>query len=278
MQLVGQRKAAGTSPLGQLKSSGARKPLLVAVVLGLAAALLSWNYVQRAGQGARQAALVPVIVAATDIPVRTQITPQMLQVKEVAADARHPKAFTAVEQVTGKVTNLPIAAGEQVLSTKFFLRKEDSGLAFRVPPGRRAVSVSVNEVVTAGGLINPGDFVDVIGLFSTNSGSGGSAQTQDTATIVLQNIEVLAVAQSLGGVAEPQGALAGVTGGNKADPQRQEAVARPNARTFTLAVTPEEAQRLILAEEKGKIRLALRAVEDHAPVDVGPTTLSEVRR
>ncbi len=282
MQILGGRKPVNAP---QLQASPSRKPLMVATALGLIAAFLTWNYIQRAGSSAHNTALVPVIVAANDISVRTTITPEMLAVKQVPVDARHPKALTAPEQVAGKVTNLPIAAGEQVLSTKFFARKEDSGLAYRVAPGKRAVSVNVSEVITAGGLINPGDFVDIIGLFSAasgangTSGTGGATAGQDFTATVLQNIEVLAVAQSLQGVSAPQGSglAANVVPGSRPDTGRQEAVARPDARTFTLAVTPEEAQKLILADEKGKIRLALRAMEDHDSAQVVPTGMSAVR-
>jgi pilus assembly protein CpaB len=249
---------------------GTKKALGVAMVLGLAAALLSWQYVQRQGQAARQAQLVPVIVAAADIPVRTQVQPPMLAVKQVPADARHPKAFTSLEQVNGKVTNLPISTGEQVLSTKFFERKEDSGLAFRVPPGKRALSVNVQEVVTVSGLVLPGDFVDVIVLFP------GTGAEQDMASVVLQDVEVLAIAQSLHGPAtEPQrsGPLPG-----QSEPAKPAAQPNPAARTATLAVTPEQAQRLVLAETKGSIRLALRAVEDHGPADVPSLRLGAVKQ
>jgi pilus assembly protein CpaB len=278
MQLTPARRVV-RSPLSSLANG--RKALIAAALLGLVAAYLSWMYIQRAGQGAREATLVPVVVAAQDIPVRTQVTPQMLQLKQVAADARHPKAFTSLEQLAGKVTNLPIATGEQVLDGKFFARKEDSGLAFRIPPGRRAVSVSTNEVISTGGLIVPGDFVDVIGIFTSTEGQqqqqGAQAQQQDSATLILQNIEVLAVAQSIQGPsAENTGGLTGQLTQQKQDP-RQEAIARPNARTTTFAVTPEEAQKLILAEEKGKIRLALRGVEDHDPMVVPATRIQNVR-
>src|SRR5688572_25654887 len=277
MQIAAARRP---SPLAGIK--GNRKALLAAGVLGLLAALLSWNYVQSAGQSSSAVGLVPVVVTAQDVPVRTLITPQMLAVKQVPADARHEKAFTSLEQLDGKVTNLPMSAGEQVLSSKFFARKEDSGLAFRVPPGRRAVSVTVNELISTGGLIVPGDFVDVIAVFAPVA-SGPNGQTADpmgdSAGLVLQNIEVLAVAQSLQApAAEPTGAQAvvGQATGSRAD-TRQEAVARPNARTMTLAVTPEEAQKLILAEERGKVRLALRGVEDHTVAGVPTTRLSQVR-
>jgi pilus assembly protein CpaB len=273
MQVTASRRAVGAAFPATASN---RKSLLVALVLGLVAALLSWLYVQRVSQESRQATLVPVIVAASDIPVRTQVTSQMLTVKQVAADARHEKAFTGVEQVQSKVTNLPITAGEQVLSTKFFARKEDSGLAFRIPPGRRAVSVNVNEVVSSGGMIMPGDHVDVVSVFSASGGATGpnaGEQAQDTATIVLQNMEVLAVAQQLNGPVEaPKSGIAGSIGGTKTELSVQ-----PNARTVTLAVTPEEAQKLILAEEKGKIRLALRAVEDNEVQAVPATRLSAVK-
>src|SRR5688572_8030660 len=115
MQIAAARRPSSFSGF-----QGNRKAILVAAILGLFAAYLSWTFVQRAGQSSRSAGLVPVVVAAQDIPVRTQITAAMLTVKQVAADARHEKAFTSVEQLQEKVTNLPISAGEQVLSTKFF--------------------------------------------------------------------------------------------------------------------------------------------------------------
>ena len=271
MQMTAGRRVA---PMPSLK--GNRKAIMAAALLGLLAAYLSWSMVQRAGQGASQAGMVPVVVAAQDIPVRTQVTAQMLEVKHVATDARHEKAYTGLEQLNGKITNLPIAAGEQVLSTKFFARREDSGLAFRVPPGRRAVSVNVNEVISTGGLINPGDFVDVIAVFPATSANDTASES---AGMVIQNIEVLAIAQAIGGPAtEPTGAaaIAGQVQGAKPD-SRQEAVARPTARTATLAVTPEEAQRLILAEDRGRIRLALRGVDDHEAVGVPATRLAQMR-
>jgi pilus assembly protein CpaB len=278
MQIAASRRQ---SPLSGMQ--GNRKAIMAAAILGLLAAYLSWNFVQRAGQTSRSVGLVPVIVASQDVPVRTQITPAMLTVKQVPADARHEKAFTGLEQLDGKVTNLPISAGEQVLSTKFFARKEDSGLAFRIAPGKRAVSVNVNEVISTGGLIVPGDFVDIIAVFlNSNTGSASAGQgtaSTESAGMVLQNIEVLAIAQSIQTVgADPTGAaaVAGNVTGSRAD-TRQEAVARPGARTATLAVTPEEAQKLILAEERGKIRLALRGLEDHESVGVPATRLSQVR-
>jgi pilus assembly protein CpaB len=277
MQIAASRRP---SPLSGMQ--GNRKAIMAAAILGLLAAYLSWNFIQRAGQNTSKAGLVPVIVAAQDIPVRTQVTAQMLTVKQVAADARHEKAFTSLEQLNGKVSNLPISAGEQVLSTKFFARKEDSGLAFRIAPGKRAVSVNVNEVISTGGLIVPGDFVDIIALFgATGNGTTGSPvdASTDSAGMVLQNIEVLAIAQSIQTTAaDPTGAaaVAGNVTGSRPD-SRQEAVARPGARTATLAVTPEEAQKLILAEERGKIRLALRGIEDHDAVAVPSTRLTQVR-
>jgi pilus assembly protein CpaB len=273
MQIANARRTIGASIPN---SAGGRKALLIALVLGFIAAVLSWQYVQGAGQSARRAGMVPVVVAAKDIPVRTEVTPEMLVLKQVPADARHEKAVTGVDQVAGKVTSLPIAADEQVLGSKFFARKEDSGLAFRVPPGKRAVSVSVSEVVTSGGLIVPGDFVDVVSHFTAGTFTGSGA-AEDIATVVLQSIEVLAVDQSIQGPGEsPSGFGANLAGGNRQD-TRQEAIARPNARTVTLAVTPEEAQKLVLAEARSKIRLALRGMSDHETVPVPGTPLGALR-
>src|SRR5581483_6486077 len=83
---------------------------------------------------------------------------------------------------------------------------------------------------------------------------------------ILQNVEVLAVAQQLEGDAPPQStsqrAAQTLTGATPSQPPRQANVTQPGARTVTLAVAPGEAQKLVLAEDKGRIRLVLRAHGD----------------
>ena len=251
---------------------GGKRVLILALLLGLGTSMLVWSYIRQIAASAQPVVTVPVLVAARDIPSRAMVTEDMVKVHQVVAADRHPQALTSPQEATGKIARMPIAAGEQILASKFFAQRKESGLAFIVPPGKRAVSVGVSEVIGSGGLIVPGDRVDVLAVFDARY------LGQDMATVVLQNVEVLAVAQQLegelpGGTAEriAQG-LSGEGRTDKVEPRPQ-----PTARTVTLSVTPSEAQQLVLAEERGKIRLALRAFNDHEVVELVPAVLAPPR-
>lgn len=261
--------------------------LVFAVVLGLIAAVLVWGYMQQVQQEAQRvsqigkpeaAPVVPVVVAAQDIPIRTKIAASMVAVKQMPATAKHPNAFASVQEVEGKVTKLQISSGEQVISNKFALQREEAGLAFTIPPSKRGVAITTSEIIGSGGLIIPGDFVDVIGVFNKDT------MGKDMAGIILQNIEVLAVAQAIQGEVPPapeKGPVQQVGDQMKAPQPTPTPVVpaqpRPQAKTVTVAVSPEEAQRLVLAEARGNLRLALRPVKDATIVNMPPALLSTIQ-
>ncbi|MDO8689218.1 MAG: Flp pilus assembly protein CpaB [Dehalococcoidia bacterium] len=260
---------------------GSRKIFLLALILGTIAASWSWKLIQE--KGPEPAPVATVVVATQDIPVRTRITAGLVAVEEIPASAKHPEALSTVGQADGQISRLPITKGEQVLISKFAAAREDSGLSFIIPPSKRAVAVSTNEVIGAGGLVLPGDRVDVIGVFDAKT------MGKDMATVILQDIEVLAVAQQLQGDIPDQGLIDRATGAmNGAQPTgaskgtaqaapKTSPQPQPAAKSVTLAVTPEEAQRLFLADAYGKIRLALRPYQDAARVDLQEATLSSIR-
>lgn len=257
---------------------GSKKILLLALVFGAIAALLSWRMVQQQAQA--PIPMARVVVAAQDIPTRTQITPSMLKEEEIPVSAKHPESLSSIRQAEGQVSRLPISRGEQVLVSKFTAAREESGLSFIIPPSKRAVAVTTSEVIGAGGLVMPGDRVDVIAVFDAKT------MGKDMATIILQDIEVMAVAQKLEGDIPEKGMVekAGdsVSGGAKKAsaapaPKSTNPQPQPAAKSITLAVTPEEAQRIFLAESNGKIRLALRPEDERSRVDLQEATLASVR-
>ncbi|MHB1005831.1 MAG: Flp pilus assembly protein CpaB [Chloroflexota bacterium] len=270
---------------------GRRRSLLIfgfALVLGLAAAGLVYTYMQNMQAQARRATeeakasveTTAVVVARQNIPVRTQITETMVEVKQIPVTAKLPQAPATTTDVLGKITRLPISAGEQVLPSKFGAQRGDSGLTYVIPPNKRAIAIAVSEVITSGGLILPGDIVDVIGVFDAKT------MGKDMATYILQGIEVLAVAQTMPGDSVPQTAtvdqaqqgVASVAGQKVATPvPTDQPKAQPAAKSVTLAVSPEEAQRLVLAETNGKLRLALRPARDATLVNLPEATLGTIR-
>jgi Flp pilus assembly protein CpaB len=284
--------------------------VVAAVLLGGLTSYLAWHYVDQASQ-ARPVEMASVVVAATPIPARTIVTPAMIRVQELPAEAVHPNAVRSANDVIGKVVKTSLTADEQILTTKLFLQREESGLAFMVPEGMRAVSVGFSEVIGSGGLLLPGDRVDVIGVFdikypqsATPSAPAPTAVATPTqvvtgpifqhdnqaafpqldgsqttiATTVLEDVPVLAIAQRLEGqdtrdnttrLAQQTGVSGSSNTGNAPSTQvRSDPQPLPQAKTATLAVSPDDALKLALAEDRGKIRLALRRNQDDAVAQV----------
>ena len=160
-----------------------RRFIFLAITLGLIGAVLVYVATNRdsstGGAGGEVTPNTPVIVAKADIPARTTITAGMIEVRNVQADAKSALALGTTDEVVGQVTRFPIAANEQVTSSKIVSLApgelaSDRSLGFVVPPGKRAIAVTVSPIVAAGGLVLPGDYIDVMFTpsqdFATRSG------------------------------------------------------------------------------------------------------------
>ncbi len=259
-----------------------RRALLLSLAFGALSAILVLAYLNgtRADEKNTQVVTAPVVFAVRDIPERTQIKENMLEVRQIPVDARHALAIEDKSKAVGEITRVKIAAGEQIISAKVSDQVKDVGFSAAIPDGKRAVAVAVTEVIASGGHITPGDYVDVIGVFemfvpSDKDGSPLSSGTKDlaggsgngdkpkryTSMTILQHIQVLAVAKNADATLEN----ANGDGAKRAPTARQD-----EPKSVTLAVTPEEAERLFLAEELGKLRLSLRPFGDSDPRTIAP--------
>jgi Flp pilus assembly protein CpaB len=274
---------------------GRRGPRLVlALVLGAVAAggvyLYVGNVQQTAVQNARLAtqqattvstARAKVVVAKTTLPAQSALTADNVEVRDVSADAVQPNAATSLADIQGKALTVPVATGQQILSP--FLANADAPevkkFADLVPAGKRAMSVTFSELNTAGGLITPGDYVDVIGVFNKNT------LGKDQSMLILQDILVLAVAQATsadqlprqaGSAANPASLPLPTRGSNGLPSPTPAAVpfAPAQTRSVTLAVDPEAAERLALAEDYGKLRYIVRPQSERTQSAVNPADLS----
>ena len=262
------RTVAGIRP-----ERGNRAFLVLAVMAALVAAVLVFAALNRGGEGGTSSAVkVSVVVASQDIPAGTRLTAEKLKVAAMEPDAQLQGTVADVPALLGRVTRYPIATGEQITLTKIGLEeKNKEGLSFIIPAGQRAMAVSVTQVTSVGGLLLPGDKVDVIVVFNANQGASERAVT------LFQNIEVLAVAQvAQEPVPPPQSTQEGeATGGQQPLAQRpQDAQPQPEATTVTLALTPDQAQLLALAHERGKVWLTLRPFGEGSAVELGSSTLN----
>lgn len=246
------RSVAGAAP-GRTN----RRFLIIAILFAsLSGALFyAWMASQGGSEGGGSAAggSLQVVVAKTVIKQRTEITADMLEMKSIPANAVVSGGFATVAEVVGKTAKLPIEANQQVvLSSVIDTTGRTDALAQVVPNGRRGYAINASEVTTAGGLVLPGDYVDIYWLCC-----GGKNVLVKT---VLQNVQVAAIAQNIinaGPVASGAGA------GSVEDPVSAGAEqADAAAATITLLVTPEQAHLLFLAEQGGTLRAALRGVND----------------
>jgi pilus assembly protein CpaB len=188
---------------------------------------------------------VDVVIAAGDIQVGAKIEDKDVKVVRFPSGDLPPSCFHLKSSVVGRGVVLPIAKGEFVLPLKLAGENAGYGLPSLIPPGMRAVSVRVNEVVSVAGFVLPGTRVDVL---LTGNPSGASEQQTTT---VLENVAVIATGQRL------ERNAAG-------DPQ--------STPVITLLVSPDDAQKLTLASTQGRIQLALRN-----PLDTKQQDLASMR-
>lgn len=252
-----------------------RALIFLGLFLGLVSAALVVVYLSKAGGdgGNVSAAKAPVVVASQDIPAATKITAEMVTLKSISADAVLPEVFLKTKDVIGKITRVPVVAGEQVIPSRVaatgtaITNVENPPLAYVVPEGMRAVSISVSSEIAASGLIRPGDFVDVILTVQIQPGDDteGTSVSDQIARTILQNAQVLSIDQQ---VALPS---AGEGGQTTAPPATEGGDAEAEASTVTLAVSPVHGEVLTVAEtcgqnNGGRLALALRAFGDSKEV------------
>jgi pilus assembly protein CpaB len=237
--------------------------ILSGVLAFLTSYLLLMLLKQYAMQEVSSQPKVKVVVAAQEIGERTKLSAGMLKLQEISADSVPPQAMTSLEEAVEAVTRQRIVAG-QVLMQPMVTKQDVSqgGLfALKVPYGKRAVSITSNEVIAVGGMLLPGDRVDVLAGYRKDLIPGG--KQQDVVKMVLQDIEVLAIG-TRSRLDEPTSTAATGTDGKAAQKQQEKEAART---TVTLAVTPAQAEALMFADANGTVRLALRGVEDREKVE-----------
>lgn len=212
--------------------------LLFALIGGIA------TYFALAGQGGGSKATEQVVVPLRSIEIGAALNPEDFTTEKVSKGAVSTDVLRNVSEVRGRYADTPLVKGEPVRRSRLVSAPPGSRLAAVIPEGRVAVSVAVSDVISTGGFIAPGDRVDVLGVVTK--------ETKDDAQLVLQDIPVLAVSNAIAGSGR---AIEDDRGANN-----------PNARnnpkgldtTITLAVTIQEAQRLVQVDENGRLRLALR--------------------
>lgn len=255
--------------------------LTIAVLIGVGTALAAFVWASGIGDPnavAGQAAgpTISVVVARDAIPAGTKLTDSIVELRRIPEQDALEGSFDKVDLAVGRTLRYPLSGGEQVAEPKLVAAKavEGQGLAFSIPAGYRAMSVPVSEASGAGGLIVPGDRVDVMvsTVYDKLFGPGQAAPEKDAGRpivmTVLQDMLVLAVGQV---VTDP------LEGGRDPSTLRPtDGAAQPAAATVTFAVQPAQAQALFMAADQGKLGLVLRAFGDSSQASLDPAVKLEV--
>src|SRR3954464_14629621 len=207
--------------------------LALAILAGGGLAYGTYNVINAQPVKTVNAPTQPVVVAAADLVLGTELKKEDLAVVNFPMGAAPEGSFSKPADILGRGLIVSMVKNEPVLGAKLASKEAGAGLPPVIPEGMRAVSVRVNEVIGVAGYVLPGTRVDVL---ATASPSGN--QTDVTSKVILANVQVL-------------------TAGTRMEQDKEKG--KPMQVTVvTLLVYPEQSERLALASTEGKIQLALR--------------------
>jgi pilus assembly protein CpaB len=225
---------------GTRNNSGVRATIFLAlgVAAALAAALLFSRYIDTRTAAAR-VPTTKVAVAGKDLAEATTLTADHIALVDWPTASLPQGTVADPDKLVGRVLVAKAVKGEPLLEARLAAVGAGRGLAALLEPGKRAVSVRVDDVVGVAGFIHPGDSVDVIVTMKPREDGNALPASK----IILQSIRVLAVGQEL---------------------QRKEgSIEKAQLATVaTLMVDSAESEKLALAATKGKILLTLRGGTD----------------
>lgn len=227
--------------------------LVVAIVFGLLAAFLAYNYITSTKHAIENRAYTQVVTALMDIPANTTITDAMVVLKPFPTELRNGKEILEIKEAIGKISPVAFSKGEVILSTRLVKPGEGTQkLSYKVPNGMRAITVPIDEVTGVANLLKVGDRVDLIGIVPANN-----QNPEARATVILQNIEIIALGSSM----------------SEATPAGEKA-SKPAS--LTLALDPQSTIRLKMALENTRFTFTLRSAADKTLANLVPVTLNQL--
>lgn len=217
---------------------------VIAILFAFLTTLVFMKQVESWKKSSSQTHTVGVVVVTKALPEHSIVDVSDVDVEQIPESAVEAGSVTQVDEVAGKFTASTWYPGQQVLSQMVVASSDQASFPMKVPKGLRAFTIPDDVVVGVDHLISPGDKVDVLATFTSKNG-GGIAET------ILQNTLVLDVdnppptdSQSSAG-SQASSTVNAATGGAKTD-------------TLTVAVTPTQAEALVLGENFGQLHVTLR--------------------
>jgi pilus assembly protein CpaB len=209
-----------------------------------AASFLVYRTISRMPVREVEVASVQVAVATENLPMGTMLTKDHVKLVGWPSANQVPGAYPSAESVIGRGLIQGVATNEPLTESKLAPVEAGAGLSPSIPAGMRAMSVRVNDVVGVAGFVLPGSRVDVVLTLARDAA---------LSRVVLSNVQVL-------------------TAGTKYDQDAAKNGQPIATRVVTLLLTPDDAEKMALAESAGEITLVLRN-----PLDMTPTETKGAR-
>lgn len=221
--------------------------IAIALILGAVAAFMAARFVAGNKDG-DHASEVKVVIVDQPIAAGTAITADQIKAVDWHGSVVPSGALARTSDVAGRIAREPMIPGEPVLPGKLAPINATGGLSSMITPGKRAITVKVNEEIAVAGFAMPGSYVDVLVR-------GRDGNSEPFSITVLSRVKVLAVAQETAPEQDKK-------------PKLVSAV--------TLELTPFEAEKLDLARKIGDISFDLRNEFDAAVINSSGARLSDI--
>ena len=228
----------------------ARRPILALLLAVAVSGLFTFWLSKRLAHGHAAAPAASMVVATTrDLEAGDILKAADMKLLAWPKSSPLTGSFSKAGEVEGRAVLYPLAAGEPVLDRQLAASGAGAGLSQRIPDGMRALSLKSDQVVGVAGFLLPGTHVDVLVTLH------GPTDADPMTATVLQDVRILAAGQKL--QPDPDGKATTVD-------------------VVTLLVSPQEAERAVLASTQGNIHFILRNGGDHAERTDTPVQLSSL--
>jgi pilus assembly protein CpaB len=220
----------------------------MALVVSLGMTLLLYSRIKH--QFAQSTRPIKIVVASKPLEPGKPLAIEDLTMADWPVNVPLSGAINKPETVLGRIVLYPIAAKEPIREQLLAAAGASVGLTAKIPDGMRAVAIQTNEVNNVSGFLFPGCRVDALVTFHPENGKDSLTAT------VLQNVEVLSTGEKL--EPDPSG-----------KPQ--------NVKQVTVLLTPEDAEKLVLASNQGTVQFVLRNGSDQAQAQRRPVELKDLK-
>lgn len=222
---------------------------MMALVISLVVSYFLYNRIKR--QYSKSIQPIKIVAATKTLDAGATISADAITLVDWPVNFPLEGQMTKTQDAVGRIVVFPIAAKEPVREA-LLAAPGSVGLQAKIPDGMRAVAVETNDVTNVSGFLFPGCRVDVLVTFRPE----GSGNQEDVTATVLQNVEVLSTGERL--QPDPSG-----------KPQK--------VRQVTMLLTPDDAQKLVLAANKGTVQFVLRNGTDQAQQTRRPVQLKDLQ-